>query len=277
MTHLEYLKKRLESKRFSESDYAILNSLILSLSSNEACMFFDMKFEQDYRVRHYVLRKISNDIKKSYTNEHRKLISLLLKKLNEKGFDKKESCSFSIDFLYDSLSTKHKNLILNKFLESKSLSNRNRAYKRLFSNWNNKYQEIMVKVWASNNDTNCLGIIINHFPLDYLLANYKDLIQHAKPFQITKLFLKLGTVNYDLVHDLKSIDQISYSYVLVKFDKKLTNTQASEFLKNNYKDNRIGLLLWCFGKMGLWDNIIEFETKYKDKHDLAMLDHFVHD
>lgn len=277
MTHLEYLKKRLESKLFSESDYAILNSLILSLSSNEACALFDMKFEQDYRVRHYVLRKISIDIIKSYTNEHRKLISLLLKKLNEKGFNKKESCSFSIDFLYDSLSTKHKNLILNKFLESKSLRNRDRAYKRLFSNWNKKYQEIIEHMWTSHKDTNCLGIIINHFPLDFLLANYKDLIQYAKPYQISKLFLKLGTVNYDLIHELKSIDQISYSYVLVKFDKKLTNTQATEILKNNYKDNRIGLLLWCFGKMGLWDNIIEFETKYKDKHDLAMLNEIVHD
>jgi len=277
MTHLEYLKKRLEKKQLFESDYAILNSLILSLSINEACTFLDMKFEQDYRVRHYVLRKISNDMVNSYTNEHRKLISSLFQKLDEKGFNKKESCAFSLDFLYDSLSSKYKNLILKKFLESKSIRNRDRAYKRLFSNWNKKYQQIIEHVWTSHKDINCLGIIINHFPSEYLLVNYKDLIQHAKPYQISKLFLKLGTANFELVNELKAIDQISYSYVLTKFDKKLTDTQATEFLKNNYKDNRIGLLLWCFGKMGLWDNIIEFETKYKDKHDLAILDQYEHD
>jgi hypothetical protein len=79
-----------------------------------------------------------------------------------------------------------------------------------------------------------------------------------------------------LVNELKNIDQISYSYVLTKFNKKLSDSEAKEFLRNNYKDDRIGLLLWCYGQMGLWDCIVEYDNKYKMKHNLAKLEKYVH-
>ncbi len=261
MTHLEYLSKRLETKQLYRIDYIVLNTLIHSLSSFETCLLFDMSFNQDYHIRHYVLSKISNDITKNFTADHRKLILSLLEKLDEKGLSKKDTCSFSLDQLYDSLPTRYKNLILQKFLNSRSVRTHDRAFKRLNIKWNKKYQNLIEHVWNSYKDTNCLRIIINHFSANFLEKNYKDLLKITKPVQASKLLLKLGAINFEFVKELKDIDQISYSYVLAKLGKRLSDAQASEFLKNNYRDERIGLLLWSFGKMGLWDKIVEFDVK----------------
>lgn len=266
MNRTEYINQRLATSYFSESDYSIISSLIYSLTPDEACNFLDLTFEQDYHVRRYVLKKISNDIKKSYTKAHKKLITTLLKKLDEKKFSRKESCAFSLDFLTDSLPVKTKRKIIETFLASKSSRNRDRAFKRLNKNWNKKYFEIIKQVWFSFHDSYCLGILLNHFPTMFLLDNYKDILEHTQPFQTSKLFIKLGAVKPELIEELKEIDRINYCYVLTKFDKKITDNEAKSILKDNYKDDRIGLLLWSFGQMGLWDRIIEYDNEYREKH-----------
>lgn len=271
MNRIDYINKRLAIKYFSESDYTIINPLIHSLLPIEACDFLDLTFKQDYRVRRYVLKKISNDIFKTYSKEHKKLITLLIKKMDEKGFGRKESCSSAINFLYSSLPIKEKGRILNIFSASKSSTNRNRAFKIINSSWNKKYQAIIEQAWLTFKDQYCLKIILIHFPSSYLIQNYKNILQYADPYQTSKLFLKLGEINFEIVGELKKIDQISYSYVLTKFDKRLSDYEAMEILKNNYKDDRIGLLLWCFGQMGLWDIIIEYDNNYSGKNNCTKL------
>src|SRR5690554_5430167 len=143
------------------------------------------------------------------------------------------------------------------FLGSQSSRNRDRSYKRLYINWDKKYSEVIEQVWHSFHDANCLRIILNHFPVKFLLDNYKDILEHTQPFQASKLFIKIGTINHNLIEELKDIDEVSYCYVLTKFDKIISNNEARRILLNNYKDDRIGLLLWSFGQMGLWDLIVE--------------------
>lgn len=272
MNRIDYINQRLAASHFSESDYVIISSLIYSLTPDEACSYFDLTFEQDYRVRRYILKKISSDISKSYTSKHKKLISTLLRKLDEKKFGRKESCAFSLDFFIASLPTKTKQKIIETFLGSKASRNRDRAFKRLNANWDKKYSELIEQVWYSFHDSYCLGIILNHFPTKFLLDNYKDILEHTQPFQTSKLFIKLGAINPKLLEELKEIDEISYCYVLTKFDKTISDNEAKRILKNNYKDERIGLLLWSFGQMGLWDLIVEYDNEYRAKHRKANLE-----
>lgn len=275
MNRTDYINQRLSASYFSESDYSIISSLIHSLTPDEACGFLDLTFEQDSHVRRYLLKKISNDITKSYTTTHKKLITTLLKKLEEKKFSRKESCAFSLDFLIDCLPAKRKRKIIETFLASKSSRNRDRAFKRLNKNWDKKYFELIEQVWYSFHDSYCLGIILNHFPTKFLLDNYKEILEHTQPFQTSKLFIKLATVRPELLEELKEIDGISYCYVLTKLDKMVSDTEARSILKENYKDDRIGLLLWSFGQMGLWDTIIEYDNEYREKHKQQNLMHYI--
>ena len=64
MNRIEYINQRLAVKHFSENDYTVISSLIHSLTSDEACGYLDLTFEQDYRIRRF-WDKIEQN-KKSY-------------------------------------------------------------------------------------------------------------------------------------------------------------------------------------------------------------------
>lgn len=263
MKKIEYINKLVTENRLNDGEYSVVSSLIYCLSPEDACNFFDLTFNQDYRVRRYVLRKIQADISKEYLSVHKKLISSLLNLIDEKGFSKKESCAFSLDSVYDSLPKRHQKNVLNRYLTSKYGRNRDRGYKRLNLEWDKKFQNYIVKAWQLYHDSNCLKLIINHFPIDFLLDNHEELMQYAEPYQLSKLFIQIASMNVDLLKKIKETDQISYAYVLAKLDMKLSDVEAQEILHKNYQDQRIGLLLWCFGKMELWDTIVEYDQRYR--------------
>lgn len=272
MDKIEYINQRLTVNYFSENDYVIISSLIYSLTPIEACRYFDLTFEQNYRVRRYIIKKISNDISKKYSKEHKKLIGILLIRLDEKPFGRRESCAYSLDFLIDSLPTRTKRRIIEAFLASKSIRIRERAYKRLNTSWDKKFGEIIEQVWHSYHDSLCLGIILNHFSLGFLLNNYKDILKYTQVFQASKLFIKIGSINYKLIEEFKKVDEISYCYVLTKLNKSIPENEAMRILEDNFKDERIGLLLWSFGQMGLWNSIVEYDNKYRERHRKAALE-----
>ena len=57
MDRIEYINQRLVSENFYDRDYAVISSLIYSLTPDEACSYLDLTFEQNPRIRHYVLKK----------------------------------------------------------------------------------------------------------------------------------------------------------------------------------------------------------------------------
>lgn len=258
MNRIDYLNKYLESKGFNNGDNSVIIALIYALTPQEACEFFDLTFLQEYHIRRYLLRKISNDIAIDYLPEHSKLMDSLLKLVELRGFKNKASCFSSIDFLYDYLPNDQQNKILHIFLTSKSYLNRDRGYKNLNKNWNVKYQEQIEQFWIKFHDTHCLDLIINNFPVEYLYNNHKDLIQYADSFQISRLFINLSKEKPHAIEILKKIDPISYAYVLVKINGMISSKDAREIIKEKMEDKRIGLLLWCFGRMRKWDILVEY-------------------
>ena len=86
--------------------------------------------------------------------------------------------------------------------------------------------------------------------------------------------MKIGRTNPELLDELKEIDEISFCYVLAIFGKKVSKNEANTILYNNYKDERIGLLLWSFGQMELWNTIVEYDNTYREKRRQAELEKF---
>jgi hypothetical protein len=261
MNRIDYIKQKLDVVDKSKIDYAIISSLIYALTPIEACEYLDLTFKQDNRIRRYILKKIASDISKSYIENHKQLIKRLLTNLEEKQFRRKESCAFSLNFLFDSLPTKVKQKIIQTFLISEYPRNRDRAFKRLNLNWDKKYLELIEAVWFLFHDTYCLKIILNHFPTTFLVQNYKDILEYTLPFQASKLFIKLGKVDIALLDKLMSIDEISYCYVLTKFNKAISSSEAKRILEKHSQDERVGLLLYSLGQMGLFETIMEYDNR----------------
>jgi len=246
-------------------DYNIVYALIMALSPKQTCELLDLTFEQDYKIRQWVVRKIANDIQEDYRPYHQDIVSAMLDMVDKKSFSKRNSCAYSIDIIFDNLPKQQKEKIIRTFLTSSYTPIRKRAYKRINRDWNNKYQKTIQQNWEKFHDPYCISIIVKHFPTDYLLDHYKEYLGYFEPYQLAKLFLRLAEKQPNKIKELKELDEISYAYALTKFEKKLTDRQARQFLCYNYQDDRIGLLIWCFGQMGLWDAIVYFEKNYKEK------------
>lgn len=262
MERVKTINEIIGSRNLSDEDFIVINSLIQALNPKEACYLLDLNFTQNKRIREYALKKIYSDISNSYTQPHKKLISTLISRLEDKKYTQNDRYSYCLNFLYESVPKEDKKNILSSFLESNSIRNRNRFFKILLLNWNPKYLEIIEELWFNYHDRYCLEIILKYSPDTFILENYKELIEYSQPHQIKDIFLKLGKIDFKLVAKLKDIDEITYCYVLLKLGKKISNKEAKVFLENNYMDERLGLLLWVFGQMNLWDRIIEYNSKY---------------
>jgi hypothetical protein len=260
MNRVKYIKEFINSE-IVDFDYHIIYALILSLTPKQTCELIDLNFKQNYKIRRLIAYKISNDIENKYHTYHKNMILNILEKINNKSFPKKEAAARFIDIIYHRLPQKEQCNILNKLLNSPYSKIRNMAYKRMKDYWEENYVEHIHRNWIKFKDNSCINIIINNFPSTYLLENYKELIKYVNPYQLSKLFLIICNLDYKKVKELKEIDQVSYVYVVTKFNKKITEKEAKEILINNYQNERVGLLIWCFGKMRLWDVIVYYKDK----------------
>lgn len=265
MNRIRYITE-LANAHFSMSDdHNTIYALIMALTPKQACSFFDLKFEQNYKIRQWTARKISHDLKTEYLPCHQDLFSTMIDMINQKPFKKRDSCAYAIDTMCDSLPPEQGDMAIKTFLASPYIRVRRRAYKRLLRDWDQRYQENVRLNWDKFQDRECIGIILKHFSVDYLLLHYKEFLDYSEPYQLSKLFIKISSRKPNKVKELKHLDEISYAYALTKLEKKLTHSEAKQFLHNNYSDSRIGLLIWCFGQMGLWNAIVDFEENYKEK------------
>lgn len=264
MNKIKYLKEFLEEIGKSQ-DYKnkiLIIAFINSLSSKEACSFFDTSFEQLPYVRRYLLKKISEDIQVNYKQEHENLINVLLKKAEEKSFSKKKSCAYVIHHLFQYVPKRKQSEILDAFIESKYSSFREKAVRILYDKWDSKYEKVIWNMWNKYNDDNCMKLILEKFPVSFLSKKVYEFTPYLEDWEQRRLFIKIAAVNKKIITDLKKKDPITYTYILVKNGKKLSRKKAWNLIKKYHLHEKITLLLWCFGKMGLWDVLVKFKKKY---------------
>jgi hypothetical protein len=64
--------------------------------------------------------------------------------------------------------------------------------------------------------------------------------------------LKVVSFDSSKLNQIRRRDSITYTYILVKLNIKLDDNEALSIFEESKTDDRIGLLIWCFGQMGLW-------------------------
>jgi hypothetical protein len=266
MNKVEFLNTRLEDNYSLDS--TILYAFINALSPEEVCRFLDSTYTKDPLTRRYVLNRIASDITNSYAKHHKKLILDLLIKLDEKKSPLRTIYASALNALYSSLPPQEKKTVLTTFLSSSLKAVREKAYKKLRAQWDNSFEENIRALWEQHHEIGTLILIINHFNEEYLVEHYKNLMSHCNAPQQAKLFIRIGQNYPKLLNELKESDEISYTYALTKLNMHLTTKEASVITKNNIKDERIGLLIWCYGKMGLWANIVEYDNLTKTMYPL---------
>ncbi len=151
-----------------------------------------------------------------------------------------------------------KTLILKSMIGSGYRGVRKRGYKKLRNDWKPNFESVILEAWEKHGDEDCAKLIIEHIPVKLLLDMFADLEERVeRTWHFTKLYLRVAEVDPSKLKVLARKDGITYAYALVKLCKALKRNEALDIFQMYLEDERIGLLVWCFGQMKLWSVLEE--------------------
>jgi hypothetical protein len=254
MSKLAFLQQFQHLRQF-ESDtklVALYNAFLFCLSPEEACAALDLTFNQSPRERKSILRKISDDMSLEFRDCHLELLIKLMSGYALQPGNKRQTVGYCIDTLYDVAPQELKREIVRFFLSSKHVGMRRRGYNKLYAGWDSEYQVTVEDTWKTYRDPECASVIINLFPPEYLDKNYSDLEDTAFDYARRRLYINLSPLSDDRLQKIAEEDEITYLYVLAKQNTPIGEAEAIDIYERNKHDPRLGLLIWCLGRMKLW-------------------------
>ena len=275
MSRVKFIERLIEEGFYWERA-PLIAALVSCLDSEEACEILDLGFAQEPATRRAILRKIGRDIEYGVQECHYDLTAQLIQAFERLPYSKKNSCGYCLSFLYDYLPEDLQRTIIEFFLTSRYVNIRRRAYKKLRPNWGPEYLSQVSDAWAKHRDFGCALLIAERFPLFYLqehLAELEQVLVEENPRYLARLFLRVGEVEGNKLEHLASLDEITFAYVSAKLQRPLTKERALRIFESNRLDERIGLLIWCFGQMGLWSVLVRVANRAEEL-DQERLTHF---
>jgi hypothetical protein len=110
-------------------------------------------------------------------------------------------------------------------------------------------------------DSDCAGLMVDRFPIEYLTQHFFEILESVEgSWHSTKLDLRVSEMDPSKLEHLAATDEITFAYVSTKLGRSFEfDTALSMFERNKY-DERLSLLIWCFGHMKLWSvlkNIVQ--------------------
>lgn len=73
---------------------------------------------------------------------------------------------------------------------------------------------------------------------------------------LATLFHRVAETHPDIFDILDENNDFTKAYVLAKTKHPLSEEQAWEMYERNKGEQKIGLLIWCFGEMKLWNVLV---------------------
>lgn len=252
-TRVQFVRNIEEGQSFSLRG-SLFSAFVACLSSDEKCRVLDLSFEQRFPIRRTILRNIERDLQRDGFKEcHHDLVHSLVGVIDTLPYNKKQGCGHCLSYLYDYAPRDVQDYLLRIFLASKYVMFRRRAYKKLGRAWDTSYEGAVKEVWKAHHDADCARLMIDHLSVEYLNDHFLELAASVEDsWHSTKLYLRVSKMDSSKLEHLSHIDEITFAYVSTKLGNVLdTDTALSMFESNKY-DERLGLLIWCFGQMKLW-------------------------
>jgi hypothetical protein len=252
--------RRLATRRFFWEQPAIVNAFVACLSPAEACQSLDVSDPVSWTLRSALLRKLSRDMDTTGVQAcHLELVKKLMKWYPDLPRERRSGCGYCLSYLYPYLPELEQGSIVDFFMRSPHVTMRRRGVKILRGRWNPAYGPLVEETWKLFPDSSIALLAVERLDEVFIRDHFNELVEQlnvggylARPFLRLKDSLLTDT--------LASIDEITYCYVRAKEMRPLQRSEALSIFDRNKLDDRVGLLIWSFGQMGLWD-VLETITR----------------
>ena len=238
---------------------AFISALVHCLTPEETCEALDVNNEINTTLRGAILRKLRADIGAiGFLGCHATLIQRLLSVYKDLPANRRRGCGYCLVSLYGHVPEAQQTAMVNFFLACPHIEMRRRGYKLLRRNWDKRYRTVVDQVWALRKEPECALLIVEQYPTSFLEKSFEDLDNAlTTPWARSSFYIRLGSREVAYLERLATSDEISAAYVRAKLKIPFTAQEAMNIFERNKFDDRIGLLLWSFGQMRLWDVLQE--------------------
>lgn len=233
--------------------YLWFSSLLNCLTATETCLIALPEYLIDENIRGKVLAKICEDIECNGFQEcHERLLSEYIEGYEDLSVSAKRATGVCLRILYPYCDEKWSHRI-ERFLCFTPLLKRT-GMKLIRENWHSDLEPLLEELWSSKKDCSLALIALNNASEAFILKNLnaiEDCFEEDLAI-IGRLYIIAGKHNPNILSCLKARDEITYCHVLGKLGRKLSTKEAEEMFENNKNDERIGIMISAFGRMGLW-------------------------
>lgn len=235
--------------------FGVESALCACLEPDESCELLQLAAIDRPDLRAGILKKVCADIDRAQLACHESAIAKLMDQLLVSNSRERQSLGYCLSQLSLHVDASLRRSIQKFFLSSCYISVRRRGYKSIGANIEDLVPEICLawNQFFDFFDPECAWIITKAFPVDFLIANRSLLSgKFSEDWQFSRLYLRIGEKNPELVEELRAVNEISYCYVLAKLGKVLSLEEAKSIVTRTSTDEKFGLLVWSFGQMKLW-------------------------
>ena len=263
MNRIAYIRGYIERRQLG--DNSILYALIRCLSLNEGLTLLHESYINDLALRDAVLY-VLDDLE---GKDREALIDSFSRGLIQDfagiPANRRSSVFLCLGTLLNRVSDQVKHEIKVFLLSSKYAAGRRKGLKLLESDEVSRYRILIEQCSIQYGEYHASMLIVRRFSPEYVYENRQTLLRSINaPSAIARLYLRAAEFDSNCISELEEYDGITFAYVKAKRGEKIGKAKALSLLEEYRLDDRIGLLAWSFGKLGLWDVITKMAESFDD-------------
>lgn len=239
----------LNQKDSYDQNIGLIHAVAQCLSIEDAIKIILNEASSVSPLRNCVLKRLAKENADQNSEKFDALVIELTKQIQFADARARQGIGFCISSLFYHLTPATKRTVIEAFLTARSIVLRRRGYKL----WDESLalsDDLLFQVWERNNDVECADLMIKILPAEILLDRRIQLLEIlSEPWKVSRLYLKIGEINGEVLEELAPIDGISYCYVNAKLGKQVPDTVLQSIFTKYQHDERIGLLVWSIGKL----------------------------
>ena len=242
-------------------DHGLVYALVRCLSPDDAATLLLRLVEVPTSIRTAAIRKVCSDIISGKLIDPTAVITTLMTRITECEPRRRESVAYCLLEIARVCEATLQRKVQALFGASRYVGLRRRSYK-LYVADSGESQVLLEQAWRQHRDHEAAWLIVKTFPTRFLLAEKNVLLNSlTEGWQLSRLYVRLAEAVPETLGELLALDPISYIYVAAKRGIPPPIEVVEQVLDLSLGDERLGLLLWSIGELGLWDVLLNVTNR----------------
>jgi hypothetical protein len=255
------------SGRHTKLKWARFAALLSCLSAEQTCDFIAamVRSESDPYVQRAVAAKLKRDLETfGWQPFHERLIADLLQDFDTLQTQNVLASSQALAAMASESATPlpYAKEITSILLMSERFRVREHTYNALTERDVSDLQDVIIEAWQCYKDAACGRLIVTGLPVEVVEKHFDSLWESGSKRLITMLCMVINLTPKRL-KALRRYDGITYAYICAKRGICLSDREATKLWEVYKTDDRVKLLLWCFGRMQLRDFLWSLDLTFK--------------